>query len=121
MQSGAITTDIVLLGGGHAHVFVLKAFGMSPVPGVRLTLVAKELAAAYSGMLPGFVAGHYTLDDCQIDLVRLARFAGARLIQGAACGLDRKAKRVAIEVKNCNRSKRIVAMRTQLSNHKIRT
>ena len=97
MQSGAITTDIVLLGGGHAHVFVLKAFGMSPVPGVRLTLVAKELAAAYSGMLPGFVAGHYTLDDCQIDLVRLARFAGARLIQGAACGLDRKAKRVAIE------------------------
>ncbi len=97
MQSGAATTDIVLLGGGHAHVFVLKAFGMNPMPGVRLTLVAKELAAPYSGMLPGFVAGHYTLDDCQIDLVRLARFAGARVIHGAANGIDRKQKRVAIE------------------------
>ncbi len=97
MQSGEITTDIVLLGGGHAHVFVLKAFGMNPVPGVRLTLVAKELAAPYSGMLPGFVAGHYTLDDCQIDLVRLARFADARVIHGSANGVDRKQKRVAIE------------------------
>ena len=97
MQSGEITTDIVLLGGGHAHVFVLKAFGMKPIPGVRLTLVAKELAAPYSGMLPGFVAGHYTLDECQINLVRLARFAGARVIHGAANGIDRKEKRVMIE------------------------
>jgi selenide, water dikinase len=97
MQSGDLTTDIVLLGGGHAHVFVLKAFGMNPMPGVRLTLVAKELAAPYSGMLPGFVAGHYALDDCQIDLVRLARFAGARVIHGAANGIDRIQKRVAIE------------------------
>ena len=97
MQAEEITTDIVLLGGGHAHVFVLKAFGMNPMPGVRLTLVAKELDAPYSGMLPGFVAGHYTLDDFQINLIRLARFAGARVIHGAANGIDRKGKRVTIE------------------------
>jgi selenide, water dikinase len=91
------TTDIVLMGGGHAHVFVLKAFGMKPMANVRLTVVAKELAAPYSGMLPGFVAGHYTLDDCQIDLVNLANFAGARLIHGAAVGVDRLSKMVKIE------------------------
>ena len=96
-SSAPITTDIVLLGGGHAHVFVLKSFGMNPIPGVRLTLIAKELAAPYSGMLPGFVAGHYTLDECQIDLIRLARFAGARVIHGAAIGNNRKDKRVSIE------------------------
>lgn len=94
--SPPIATDIVLLGGGHSHVFVLKAFGMNPMPGVRLTLVAKEIAAAYSGMLPGFVAGHYALEDCEIDLVRLSRFAGARLIHGEANGIDRANKRVAI-------------------------
>ena len=97
MQAVPISKDIVLVGGGHAHVFVLKAFGMNPEPGVRLTLIAKELAAPYSGMLPGFVAGHYSLEECHIDLVRLARYAGARIIHGAMCGIDRANKRVLIE------------------------
>ena len=97
MQTVPISKDIVLVGGGHAHVFVLKSFGMKPEPGVRLTLIAKELAAPYSGMLPGFVAGHYSLEDCHIDLVRLAQYAGARIIHGAMCGIDRVTKRVFIE------------------------
>ena len=97
MQAVPISKDIVLVGGGHAHVFVLKAFGMNPQPGVRLTLIAKELAAPYSGMLPGFVAGHYSLEECHIDLVRLAQYAGARIIHGAMCGIDRANKRVLIE------------------------
>lgn len=87
----------MLIGGGHAHVAVLKAFGAAPEAGVRLTLVTKDLAATYSGMLPGFVAGHYALEDAQIDLVRLCQFAGARLIHGAATGIDRVGKRVLID------------------------
>ncbi len=89
-------TSLVLLGGGHAHVTVLKALGMRPLPGLRLTLIAKELAAPYSGMLPGLVAGHYRADECHIDLVRLAQFAGARLIDGSAIGIDRASRRVLI-------------------------
>src|SRR6185312_4719647 len=62
--------------------------------GVRLTLIARDVETPYSGMLPGYVAGHYSLAECHIDLVRLARFAGARLIHDEATGLDRGQRRV---------------------------
>ncbi|MBF9051490.1 selenide, water dikinase SelD [Roseobacter sp. HKCCD9010] len=91
-----LVKELVLVGGGHTHALVLRAWGMKPVPGARLTLINPGPTAPYSGMLPGHVAGHYSQDDLQIDLVKLARFAGARLIIGAATGLDRSAKTITI-------------------------
>jgi selenide,water dikinase len=85
---------LVLAGGGHAHVFVLEAFARQPMPGLDLTLIAKELMAPYSGMLPGFVAGHYHVGDCMIDLDRLSRAAGAKLVIGEVTGIDRDKRRV---------------------------
>jgi len=91
-----LTRDLVLVGGGHTHALVLRAFARRPLAGVRLTLVDPGPVAAYSGMLPGFVAGHYSRAALEIDLVRLARAAGARLVTGAAEGIDPAAGRVHI-------------------------
>ncbi|OCX63150.1 selenide, water dikinase SelD [Thioclava sp. SK-1] len=91
-----LVKDIVLIGGGHTHVLVAQMWGMLPVHGARLTLINPGPCAAYSGMLPGHVAGHYSRETLDIDLVRLAQFAKARLILGAMEGLDPVAQTVTV-------------------------
>ena len=86
--------DLLLVGGGHSHVQVLKHFAMHPVPGVRLTLISDDYVSPYSGMVPGYIAGHYSLDEVQIALGPLCRRAGARFICANVTGLDRDSRRV---------------------------
>ncbi|WP_373030469.1 selenide, water dikinase SelD [Sulfitobacter sp.] len=92
-----LTQDLVLVGGGHAHALVLRKWGMNPLPGARLTVINPGPTAPYTGMLPGHVAGHYSRDTLEIDLVRLCRFAGARLILAHATDIDRTARLITVE------------------------
>ena len=89
-----VLRDIVLIGGGHSHAVLLRRFGMQPMPGVRLTLICTDSHTPYSGMLPGYIAGHYDFDEVNIDLSRLCAFAGARLYRDEVVGIDRAAGRV---------------------------
>jgi selenide,water dikinase len=79
---------LVLVGGGHSHVEVLREWARAPVPGVRLTVVADGSRSVYSGMVPGCVAGQYRPDEIEIDVERLARNAGAGWLEARATGLD---------------------------------
>ena len=79
-QTGPIKGELVLVGGGHAQVALLKSLAMKPVEGLRTTLVTRDIDTPYSGMLPGFVEGAWTEADIHIDLAKLASMAGARLV-----------------------------------------
>lgn len=86
--------ELLLVGGGHAHVHTIKMFGMNPLDGVQVTLITRDVETPYSGMLPGYVAGYYTREECHIDLGKLCSFAGVRLIHAEACKLDTEKKLV---------------------------
>ena len=77
---------LVLLGAGHAHIHVLSTLATHPLPGVQVTLVAPYPRQLYSGMVPGFVAGHYTLEDCVIQLEPLLKNTGIRWLAHRATG-----------------------------------
>lgn len=86
--------DLRLIGGGHSHIAVIKRFGMKPLPGVRVTLISGDTMTAYSGMLPGLIAGHYVTDDCHIDLRKLCQWAGVQFIRSEVTHIDPGAKRI---------------------------
>ncbi|MEO8304705.1 MAG: FAD-dependent oxidoreductase [Betaproteobacteria bacterium] len=83
---------VVLVGGGHSHVEVLRRWARVPPPGARLTVVADRARSVYSGMVPGFVAGQYRLDEIEIDVERMARRAGAEWVEARVTGLDAGAR-----------------------------
>jgi len=89
-----LVKDIVLIGGGHTHALILRMWAMNPLPGARLTVINPDPVTPYTGMLPGYIAGHYDRAEMMIDLIRLARFAGARIILDRATGLERAARTV---------------------------
>jgi len=86
--------DLVLVGGGHAHVQILRRWMMAPVAGVHLSVVLDRPIAVYSGMVPGFAAGEYDAHELEIDVVPLARRAGARVLLAPATRIDPEARRI---------------------------
>ncbi len=88
---------LVLVGGGHAHVQVLRGLAMRPLAGAHVTLVVDDPIAVYSGMVPGFVAGQYRQDELEIDVRALARRAGVAVIVARALEVDASERRIALE------------------------
>ncbi|MBI4205720.1 MAG: hypothetical protein HY527_11900 [Betaproteobacteria bacterium] len=85
---------LVLLGGGHSHVEVIRRLGMNPPRDTRIVLVSPGRHTPYSGMLPGFAAGHYGFHDCHIDLEPLCRLGRVEFRTTEAQGIDPIARRV---------------------------
>ena len=88
---------LVLIGGGHSHAIALREWGLNPLPNLDLILISDVEQTPYSGMLPGHVAGFYSYEETHIDLVSLAKFAGAKFIGDRAIGIDVENNRVTCE------------------------
>ncbi len=88
---------ILLVGAGHAHLVVLRALKRTPLYGARISVVSPYPKQIYSGMLPGLIAGHYTLDQVQVDVAALAERAYADFVQGSVVALDPERRRARLD------------------------
>ena len=87
---------LLLMGAGHAHAQVLRDWAQRPQPGTELVLVSPSALAPYSGMVPGWLAGHYAYEQICIDFAALAHAARARLVLDEMVGLDAAQRRVTL-------------------------
>jgi selenide,water dikinase len=93
-----VTRRLVLLGGGHAHLFVLEGLAKRPLRGVETTLISLDPRQAYSGMVPGMIGGRYQLDELSFDLPAICRRAGATFLQGGVTRLIPAERRVVLNI-----------------------
>lgn len=87
----------MLIGGGHTHALVLNSLKVKPLGNTHVTVINPGKTAPYSGMLPGFVAGHYKREELDIDLQQLSQDVGATMVDGKAVSMDTEKKLVHLE------------------------
>ena len=88
---------LVLAGGGHAHIEVLRRLGSQRATGHRLTVINPDRHSPYSGMLPGLIAGHYAWEQCHVDLGGLCSRAGAELVLAQVNSIDPETRTIALD------------------------
>jgi pyridine nucleotide-disulfide oxidoreductase family protein len=83
---------LLLAGGGQAQMFVLRELARRRPKDVEVVLVTPYDRQIYSGMLPGWVAGHYQLPELTIPLAPLAQAAGVQVLTSRIVGVDLAAR-----------------------------
>jgi selenide,water dikinase len=96
-SSSLIYRDLVLVGGGYAHLLFIRSWCMQPVAGIRVTLISPLTELAYSGMLPGYIGGEYSYSEIHIDVVRLCQRAGVRLVLDTVLAIDNLGKKLTLK------------------------
>nr|WP_272213053.1 FAD-dependent oxidoreductase [Marinicella sp. W31]MDC2878994.1 FAD-dependent oxidoreductase [Marinicella sp. W31] len=87
LENNETDRPVVLLGGGHAHVEVVRSLGEHG-HGRKIVLVSPSRHAPYSGMLPGYIAGRYRFEDFHIDLAALCERKDTTFLETSATGID---------------------------------
>ncbi len=91
------TKRLLLVGGGHAHVFLIKQFFLKNIPELEVVLVTACQYQYYSGMAAGYVEGVYKEEDMSFDLKKMCQKSSVKYIEGRITGIDAENKCVKLE------------------------
>ncbi len=97
MIENNFTKQLVLIGGGHANVQVLKKLCMNNIKGLHTILISEHFEAIYSGMTPGHIHKEFSKEEISIDLQRLCFNAGATFIKDKVIKLDTNLKELHLQ------------------------
>lgn len=89
--------NLLLAGGGHGHINILKRLIKSPLKDINITLITDYGRQYYSGMLSGFVEGIYTEDEISFDVRELSKRANVNYVEEKIISIDKNKKVVTIE------------------------
>ena len=96
-QTGDPAKIIVLVGGGHAHVYFIKKFAKVRNQGVRVKLISPSKKQYYSGMASAFIEDIYNEDEISFDLPKLCEKSGIDFIEGCVGKIDKSGQKVFLE------------------------
>lgn len=85
---------LILIGGGHAHVEVLRRLAETPMPDVDIALFDPSPSVWYSGMLPGVIAGHYQPSEAKVNLWALCQRARVRFFEAPVLAINGDNQRI---------------------------
>lgn len=90
MKSGesALQKTVVLVGAGNSHLVFVRRWRMQPIPSITVIWINAQDTIPYSAMTPACLNGEAARPEISIDLVRLARSAGIRLVVARAQRID---------------------------------
>lgn len=89
--------NLLLAGGGHGHINILKKLIKSPLKDINITLITDYGRQYYSGMISGFVEGIYTEDDISFDVRELAKRANVNYVEEKIILIDKNKQVVTTE------------------------
>lgn len=79
---------LLLIGGGHAHVEVLRQIALNPNPDSDIALFNPSPSIWYPAMLPGVIAGHYEPAEARVNLWALCQRARVRFFETSVLALN---------------------------------
>ena len=97
MQQTFYKKQLVLLGGGHAHIQVLRKLCMNFYDGLHVILINDSQESAYSGMTPAYIQDFYKINEIMIDLQRLCFNAGVTFINDEVIQLQTEKKKIILK------------------------
>jgi NADH dehydrogenase FAD-containing subunit len=83
-----MSSRLLLVGGGHAHMMALAAIHEFVVKGYDVTVIGPSDYHYYSGMGPGMLGGFYAPEDVRFATRHVVEKQGGRFILGRAVKVD---------------------------------